>query len=296
MYLNRGKQERRSVIRCHMPGLNAVVFTRKLMKRLILVMVMAIPSVSTAGFLVSEEASVPVAIASPIVSGKTVAGRDEVHVIPARATGVQTETVTTSVFGQVRTIVKHKGRKPAVYGKPVATQSTSITLSALVADVMPEQFQAFASDVVDMDIPVKGGASPNWIESITAALRDSNYVATVDWDKKEVMFDIDKGDPSAVAERKKMAQGRKQWEVKLGDGILSQVLTRWCKDSGGECVNFVNQSTKDLVIEGEMTTSGDFRTAVSQLMLSADPSGRTFQWRLSPNKVLILSNGTSVEK
>jgi hypothetical protein len=274
------------------------------MKRLILAMTVAIPSVSTAGFLVSEEASAPAVIASPIVSNAPivsskavavgVAKGGDVQAVPARVTGVQAKTA--SVFGQVRTIVRHKGRKPAVYGKPVATQSTSTTLSALVADVMPEQFQAFASDEVDMNIPVKGGASPNWIEAITTALRDSNYVATVDWDKKEVMFDIDKGDPAAVVERKKMAQKRKQWEVKLSDGILSQVLARWCKDSDGECVNFVNQSTKDLVIEGEMTTSGDFRSAVSQLMMAADPSGRVFQWRLSPNKVLILSNGTSVEE
>lgn len=83
----------------------------------------------------------------------------------------------------------------------------------------------------------------------------------------------------------------KSWEVRVSDGLLSQVLNRWCQESDGVCTKFVNQSSRDLVIEGEMVETGEFNKAVERLMLSVrEQVGGIFRWRLAPNKVLILSD------
>lgn len=253
---------------------------------------MMVPAVANAGFLVAEDATYEQA---PAASRKAPPRSTEVRYAepqPARIVGrkVISGDESEAAFGQVRTFIRHKGRKPAVFGKPVTSQSDT-TLATLVVDVLPEQFQAFASGNVDMTTPVKGGKAQNWVAALTDALRETDYTATIDWDKREVLFDVDAGDVEPSAKVSKVSKPAKAWEARIKDGLLSQVLARWCRESSGECDRFVNQSSHDLVIEGEMVATGDFKSAVDQLMMSvSDQVGRVFRWRLAPNKVLVLSD------
>lgn len=248
---------------------------------LLLVSLLA-PSLAGAAFMIAEDAQ-PEALQPR--RGQLIDHEDAAP----RPVG-RTATQRDATFGQVRTFVRHKGRKPAVFGKPVASQNET-TLATLVVDVMPEQFQAFASGNVDMGTPIKGGKFQNWVAALTDALRETDYTATIDWDKREVLFDIDAGDVEPSQRLSKVSRTAKTWDARIKDGLLSRVLSRWCSESGGECDHFINQSTRDLVIEGEMVATGDFKSAVDQLMLSvSDQVGRVFRWRLAPNKVLILSD------
>lgn len=257
--------------------------------------------VANAGFLIAEGVA-PVAAPAPIYYQDSQAQRPQAQPVFGRASITPPQVVLRAApaamgdqsIGHIRTFVGHAGRKPAVFGRPV-TSAESLTLSSLVATVMPETFQAFATESVDMQMQVKGGAAQDWIESLTTGLRGTPYTATVNWDKHEVSLDVDNS--RDVKRDIPVAEKAKQWDVSVSDGLLSQVLSRWCKDSAGECARFVNQSSHDMVIEGDLTVRGDFRTAIEQLMLSvADQAGRVFKWRISPNKILILSDEFKADK
>lgn len=199
-------------------------------------------------------------------------------------------------FGQMRTFIKHKGRKPAVFGKPVLSQS-STTLSSLVVDVMPDQFQAFASPSVDMGVSVRGGKADNWVTALSGALRETDYVATVDWDKREVLFDVNDGSVEPRRAPNKVTSQKMSWNVNIKDGLLSRTLSRWCAESGGECVRFINQASNDMEIDGGMVVTGDFRSAVGQLMSAVKGQvGAVFQWKIATNKILILSDDPSAAR
>lgn len=244
------------------------------------------PVAADAAFIVAEDAVEPAQRAPSLRTREII----RAEAPPARVVAAARNNNTA--FGQVRTYIRHKGRKPAVFGKPVTTQADT-TLGALVADVIPDQFQAFASGGVDMGAPVKGGKFQDWIAAFTTALRSTDYTATVDWDKREVSFDVE-SDEALLAGAKKREKPAKMWEVRIKDGLLSQVLGRWCSESNGECARFINQSSRDLVIEGEMVATGDFSSAVNQLMSAvSDQSGQVFRWKISANNILILSDDSA---
>lgn len=259
----------------------------------VLVLAAFIPAASDAQFMVVEEP----AATEPV---KQVLAAPVQQTAPATLRAIQRTDVAVAApqyvpgdvsLGRMRTYIKHKGRKPAVFGRPV-TSTAKNSLSGLVSEVMPESFQAFATNDVDMTSAVKGGNAQSWIEAIMLGLRDTGYTATVDWDKREVSFDLDTGNVQPVAAAAvKPVKAEKQWEVKVKDGLLSQVLSRWCKEAGDQCVRFNNQSTHDFVVEADSPFGSDFRDAVEGLMLSVKAQvGRVFKWRLSPNSVLILSD------
>lgn len=260
-------------------------------KMLLTVILVALSSSVYAGFLITESSQPKV---PTVERDQSIHDNYQLHRKPLfRSARVATEQ--SDQIGSIRTFVKHQGRKPAVFGKAVNAPS-DVSLSEIVANVMPDTFQAFSADTVDMNVVVKGGKSSNWVSSLTNALRDTPYTATINWDKHEVFFDVDAqgGGVDSVA---KVEKPLKTWDVKISDGLLSQVIDKWCSEAGsGECARFVNQANRDLVIEGEMTVSGDFRSAISQLMAAvSDQVGGVFRWRIAPNKVLILSDDV-VEK
>lgn len=235
------------------------------MKRIALFFLLVMSMNSYGGFLVDEGFE-----DSPYVP-------QENRITPAAHTSLQKRL---EVGGRI----KHEGRKPAIFGKPVSFRDT--TLSLLVLDIVPGYFQVFASDDVNMDVKIKGGKYENWVSALAAALQQTDYVVTIDWDKREVTF-------SGASQGESLSQ--KIWHVSLKDGLLSRVLSRWCKESDGECVKFINQSSFDLEIEGEMTISGDFYSAVEKLMASVYAQlGPVFRWKISSNKILVLSDDPSV--
>ena len=82
-------------------------------------------------------------------------------------------------------------------------------------------------------------------------------------------------------------------KVQSKDGLLSIVLDKWCKNSNGQCVQFINQSSRDVPIDSEAEFNGTFRQCLGDLMTSIGQQvGRRFRWHLTSNNVLILTDDT----
>ncbi|OIR06031.1 hypothetical protein GALL_118280 [mine drainage metagenome] len=203
-------------------------------------------------------------------------------------------------FGN-RVTIQHKGRKPAVFGKPVHAEDA--TLNDLVVALVPETFQVYGSDDVDMTVPVDGSDSSNWVVGMDYALKGTPYIATIDWDKKEINFSKDEklkeleaakvAKAAAKLEEEKKQVKTTKWVVSRDDGLLSIVLDKWCKNSNGQCVQFINQSSRDVPIDSEAEFNGTFHQCLGDLMTSIGQQvGRRFRWHLTSNNVLILTDDT----
>lgn len=209
-------------------------------------------------------------------------------------------------FGR-RDVIKHLGRVPAVFGKPFKTDNARLS-DFLLADV-PESFAIFRTNDITMSDIVDGSENANWIEGLDYALKGTPYMATIDWNKREIELSKDEVVANAKADRdKKKAQAAdeenakkiaaaeqlrvKTWSAIPEDGLLSIVLERWCKKAGaGRCVQFINNSSHDVPIDSIAEFRGEFREAVDGLMTSVTQQvGRRFKWSLTSNNVLILSD------
>jgi len=247
------------------------------LRKQILCLVALWPCVGFAQFLVFDDATTQVVSAQKaIASAPTPVAEQYKTTAPAAA-----------IAGRVRTIVKHKGRKPAIFGRPVSGVQDH-TLSALVMDVMPVTFQAFAASDVNMESPVKVGAANNWIDAIAYALRDTPYTVTIDWDKKEISFDVDSDNLHVT---RKEDSSTKKWEAKVSDGLLSSVLSRWCKESDGECGGFTSTASHDFEIGSDIVFSGSFKGATDQLILTINESaGNIFEIKQAAENKIVLSD------
>ncbi len=202
-----------------------------------------------------------------------------------------------------RVAVRHKGRKPAVFGRQV--HSADATLGEMIVVLVPESFQVYSPDDVDMNMPVDGSDSPSWVSGLDYALKGTPYIAEIDWDKKEINLGKDEKikvletakaaklaqDAAKKQEEEKKAEMITKWTVSRKDGLLSLTLDRWCKNSNGQCAQFLNQSLHDVPIDSDAEFNGTFRQAISDLMGSIEQQvGRRFRWKLTSNNVLILTD------
>ena len=309
-----------NLLMCHQQTVS-----KRLVKAGATLLVVAFSGQSYAGFIISDDAiapdnppqqsqssakiqspaTVPGSSVSPVTKpapDATKAGQPVTSDQEKKTVRIKKQNEYRTNYGD-RVAVRHKGRKPAVFGRQV--HSSDATLGEMIVVLVPESFQVYSPDDVDMNMPVDGSDSSSWVSGLDYALKGTPYIAEIDWDKKEINLGKDEKikeletakaaklaqDASKKQEEEKKAEKSTKWAVSRQDGLLSLTLDRWCKNSNGQCVQFINQSLHDVPIDSDAEFDGTFQKAVSDLMGSIEQQvGRRFRWKLTSNNVLILTD------
>lgn len=82
------------------------------------------------------------------------------------------------------------------------------------------------------------------------------------------------------------------YDVAMDDGFLSKTLSRWCKNSDGECQQVKWLASNEIVVEADAPNIGDtFSSSVDRVFDSLQDSipNKHLHHRLSPNGVLIVT-------
>ena len=87
-----------------------------------------------------------------------------------------------------RLTVQQKGRMPTLLGRTI--QARDGNLADILTASVPDGFQVYVADGVDMDLQLPG-EDGNWVEIIRKSLVGTPYIAVIDWDKREVDIKID---------------------------------------------------------------------------------------------------------
>jgi len=170
------------------------------------------------------------------------------------------------------------------------------TIKEAISYIVPEDFDVFSNDKSILDVETGYITSTSrWDEALSDLFYGNDQLedvkVTIDWDKKQIIMRRDRKETNTVTAAMKQAPV-KHYSVSMSDGLLSKTLTRWCKESE-ECKQVRWDADSEIVVEADAPDMGStFQEAVNNLFNSLETSitDQRFQYRISPNGVLIITN------
>ncbi len=198
------------------------------------------------------------------------------------------------IAGTRKEAVVHKGSRPSSFDDPVSVNGV-LSLEDAIAQIVPSDFMVYSSEDVNLSSKVTVSPAKNWVTAVSDMLLPTKYTAVVDWDSKDVVLAIDdqrnkRRAPVPVA----APLPPRQWSVRKTDGLLSEVIARWCTESSAKegCTKVKWDAAHDLPIEADAVFVGSFDSALSDLLKAvAETSGHQFNHVLHKNGVLMITDG-----
>lgn len=253
-------------------------------------------SAANAQFIVIEDGDA----ASLIKSIKS----QQTSAAPLATTDERQGYVSVRVPPVLRTVIVNKGARPSDIPSPSIEGMTNASIFDSLAAVIPQGFGIYSAEGVTLTDMITFRSEGNWATTLALMLAPTDLTATINWDVREVKIAVDKPylayrktRPTApvVAKSAMPAGPQMSWAVRTSDGMLSQSVQRWCKESARQCVRIDWGSNFDVPIEVDAEFKGDFMTSMRKLFASMQMStGHTFHYGLTENGVLLISDESNV--
>lgn len=224
------------------------------------------------------------------------------HIESAPLTAVHNAATHASAPGGMATwnqpVIRMVGMGEA---KQITSKGRDIMLVQATKLIVPSGWSVYAGHAVQPDERVSWNAKNRpWTDVLGDAIKGENLFAVVDWNNRSVSFDVmapvaplahpaaPLARPATLNSSAKPVVPAHQWLIPSG-ASMSDTVRGWGKSAGWQVV----WNATDWVPDATSSVTGDFRTAVGQLVQAANRQNLPLTATFYSNNIVVFGNSNT---